>query len=671
MVGGRDGFSQTVATVSGQQYTLTFDSMLRPTGFDPATQQIEVVWNGTVVATLSPTADWSANTVTLTGTGSDTLTIREVESQSADGIGAMLDNFVLVASGAPAGATLALSGAPSIAEGDNSIESLTFTVTRSGNTSGAAYAFFAVSGSGANAADAADFDGTLPSGLVYFAAGETTQTLTVLVSGDTAIEADETFTVTLSSPTGATITTATATGTIQNDDAAPPSGSNLLVNGSFELPALGPGGFAAFSSVPGWTALPGGAIEVWRGAFGVTPTDGAQSLELDLLDGRDGFSQTVTTTAGQDYTLSFDTMLRPTGFDPGTQQVEVVWNGAVVATISPGAAWSTSTLTLTGTGSDTLTIREVESQSGDGIGAMLDNFVLVAAPAPPNNPPVLAAPIADQTADEDAAFNFVVPAGAFTDADGDTLTYAATLANGDPLPSWLSFNAATRTFSGTPVQANVGAVDLRVTASDGSLSADDVFTLTVSDTPDAPVISSLSVSASEGVFNDGAADFGLAFTPSGSGAHTLSADWTGDNVSDESTGLTAGATSAGLSHDFAPGTDEIVTLTVSDGLGGSASVTARVQAAPEVSATVVRVSTDTSGVQGNGSSSEPVLSADGRFVTFASSASNLVAGDTNDTADIFVKDLQTGAVNAFPQIRAAHRATITALHLRSLPTGAM
>src|SRR5262249_50767924 len=42
--------------------------------------------------------------------------------------------------------------------------------------------------------------------------------------------------------------------------------------------------------------------------------------------------------------------------------------------------------------------------------------------------------------------------------------------------------------------------------------------------------------------------------------------------------------------------------------------------------------------QGNHSSDSPVLSADGRFVAFASDASNLVAGDTNAAADVFVHD---------------------------------
>jgi len=55
-----------------------------------------------------------------------------------------------------------------------------------------------------------------------------------------------------------------------------------------------------------------------------------------------------------------------------------------------------------------------------------------------------------------------------------------------------------------------------------------------------------------------------------------------------------------------------------------------------------RVSVDNSGNQGNGHSSAPSISADGRNVAFQSDATNLVAGDTNGVYDIFVHDRQTG-----------------------------
>ncbi|MFO0999029.1 MAG: hypothetical protein U0936_01720 [Planctomycetaceae bacterium] len=55
------------------------------------------------------------------------------------------------------------------------------------------------------------------------------------------------------------------------------------------------------------------------------------------------------------------------------------------------------------------------------------------------------------------------------------------------------------------------------------------------------------------------------------------------------------------------------------------------------------VSTGANG-HGNGSSIEPSISSDGRFISFSSTASNLVTDDTNGYADVFVKDLQTGTI---------------------------
>src|SRR2546426_403113 len=98
--------------------------------------------------------------------------------------------------------------------------------------------------------------------------------------------------------------------------------------------------------------------------------------------------------------------------------------------------------------------------------------------------------IADQTTAEDAPFSFVVPATTFADQDaGDTLTLSASLASGDPLPTWLGFDAATYTFSGAPDDAQVGTLSLSVTATDtGNLSASDTFGLTVTNVNEAPAL---------------------------------------------------------------------------------------------------------------------------------------------------------------------------------------
>ena len=54
------------------------------------------------------------------------------------------------------------------------------------------------------------------------------------------------------------------------------------------------------------------------------------------------------------------------------------------------------------------------------------------------------------------------------------------------------------------------------------------------------------------------------------------------------------------------------------------------------------VSVDSSGAQGNGESTTPAISADGRFVAFGSDAANLESGDTNARSDVFVHDRLTG-----------------------------
>ncbi|MFN9960218.1 MAG: hypothetical protein ACK55I_44615, partial [bacterium] len=84
------------------------------------------------------------------------------------------------------------------------------------------------------------------------------RTLTISVAGDTVVEADETFTVTLSNASGATLAVASAVGTIRNDDTATDrtapvisgltvEGSQLLVSFSeaVQTPGLSPTRFGA------------------------------------------------------------------------------------------------------------------------------------------------------------------------------------------------------------------------------------------------------------------------------------------------------------------------------------------------------------------------------------------------------------------------------------------
>ncbi|NKI75388.1 DUF4347 domain-containing protein [Dickeya sp. CFBP 2040] len=108
-----------------------------------------------------------------------------------------------------------------------------------------------------------------------------------------------------------------------------------------------------------------------------------------------------------------------------------------------------------------------------------------------NDAPTVGSTVSTQSATKDTAFSFTVPAGTFVDVDsGDTLTLSATQADGSALPGWLSFNPATRTFSGTPGNGDVGNLTIRVTATDGSnASVSTTFGLTVNNSNLPPVVS--------------------------------------------------------------------------------------------------------------------------------------------------------------------------------------
>ena len=116
---------------------------------------------------------------------------------------------------------------------------------------------------------------------------------------------------------------------------------------------------------------------------------------------------------------------------------------------------------------------------GDG-GALSVTGSTTVQITPTNDYPILAVPLADQKGAPNVPFSFTVPAGSFTDPDLEALTYSVGMSNGTGVPPWLSFNASTRTFSGTPGLNDIGLLDLQVTAKDSAnASVSDIFRMTV------------------------------------------------------------------------------------------------------------------------------------------------------------------------------------------------
>jgi predicted extracellular nuclease len=103
-----------------------------------------------------------------------------------------------------------------IVEGQSGVTYLTFTVSLSFAASGPVTIDYSTSDGTATAGS----DYLAVAGTLSFAAGQTTQTVSVPIVGDVVAEANETLTVTLANPTGATLADAQGTGTITNDDAS-------------------------------------------------------------------------------------------------------------------------------------------------------------------------------------------------------------------------------------------------------------------------------------------------------------------------------------------------------------------------------------------------------------------------------------------------------------------
>ncbi|SFG42837.1 putative Ig domain-containing protein, partial [Neptunomonas qingdaonensis] len=194
-------------------------------------------------------------------------------------------------------------------------------------------------------------------------------------------------------------------------------------------------------------------------------------------DDTDNFNYTVSVT-GNTATLSFS------GGSVTATQLESLINGMRYENDSESPS----------TGNRVITITELQDNGGGSTDtASLDVASTVTVGAA-NDDPTLNNAINDQNATEDSFFSFTFAAGTFGDVDaGDTLSYSAALPGGVALPAWLTFDDATRTFSGTPLNANVGTISVTVSADDGNggTPATDTFDIVVANSNDAPTVANL------------------------------------------------------------------------------------------------------------------------------------------------------------------------------------
>ncbi len=210
---------------------------------------------------------------------------------------------------------------------------------------------------------------------------------------------------------------------------------------------------------------------------------------------------TISATDVDSGTLTYAATGLPTGatFDPATRTF----------------SW-TPTFAQSGSHPVTFTVTD------NGTPVLSDSEAITITVTNINRAPVLAA-IGNKTVAENALLTFVISA---TDADGDTLTYAAT-----GLPTGATFTPATRTFSWTPTSAQAGSYPVTFTATDDGtpvLSANEAITITVTNVNTAPVLAAIG--------NKTVAENALL-------TFTISAtDADGDTLTYAATGLPTGAT---------------------------------------------------------------------------------------------------------------------------------
>lgn len=226
------GFIVSPSTVSvtegGATATFTVALATQPTGnvSIPVSGDSQININ-TGTLTFSP-ANWNvAQTVTVTaiddtvveGTHTGTVTLGAATSTDSGYNGLNPADVTATITDNDVAATVSVGNA-SVVEGNSGTSSLVFTITRSDNTGAFSLNYGTADGGATAGGDYIAANGSIS----FTAGGALTQTVTVTVNGDTAVEPDETLTLTLSNLVNTTGTAvlgaATGTGTILNDDTA-------------------------------------------------------------------------------------------------------------------------------------------------------------------------------------------------------------------------------------------------------------------------------------------------------------------------------------------------------------------------------------------------------------------------------------------------------------------
>ena len=163
------------------------------------------------------------------GPGGYDITVRVTDNGTA-----VLDDFETITVTVPVLPTLSIADV-SLEEGDSGMKDFTFTVSLSQTSSQDVTVQYATADGTAKAGE----DYTAANGQVTIPAWQTSATIPVAILGDSDVEPDETFTLSLFNPVGATIADGVATGTIQDDETPPLGPTDFVQLNDLVIPAGG------------------------------------------------------------------------------------------------------------------------------------------------------------------------------------------------------------------------------------------------------------------------------------------------------------------------------------------------------------------------------------------------------------------------------------------------
>ena len=651
-------FTATLSAASGKQVTVDYADA----GTGTATSGTD--YTAITAGTLTFAAGTTSQTFNVAVTGDvldeadETVKVRlkdpvnaAVSTTAGTGTGTITDN--------DATPTLSISS-PSVAEGDSGSTSLTYTVTLSAASGRQVTVQYADAGTG-TATSGTDYT-AITAGALTFAAGTTSQTFSVLVTGDTVNESNETILVSLSAPTNAVVSTTagTGTGTITDADGAPTSitltvddddvgegdgGTTITVTATVDGTTRFAEAKTVTVSVAGSgtaTAVDFAAVSNFNISIAAGAASGTGTFTLTPTDDSDDETDETITVSGTSTGLTVNPVTISLTDDDGTPtSITLTVDDS---SVSEGDGATTITVTATLNGSDRFVDATAVTMSVAGSGAA----------GAVDFSPVLAFDM--------QSFNFMeIPGGA---ASG-TGTFTLTPTNDD-----VDETDETITVSGTAPGLTVNSATISLTDNDAAPTA---ITLTVSDSSvgEGDEATSITVTATvdgttrfaeaktvrvsvAGSGTAGAVDFAAveafnieiaAEAASGTGTFTLTP--TDDAVDETNETVTVRGTSSGLTVNAATitltdddGAPTSITLTVDDNSVGEGDGAATITVTATVDGTMrfAEATTVTVSVAGSGTATAVDFAAVSSFgITIpagaASKTGSFTLTPTNDAVD--------------------------------------